>query len=228
MVARRWPRSGVIAVSVVALTWLACSSPKADGASCDKGTDCESGRCTAGTCDGSDCTCEGADCRSRSSCSEGWLCTRVEATSEGAIPRCRKQCGGTFGGCPSDKHCDNGICRTGPEGFSLTWLNIPRAKRCATRIPCEYKVKPTDGTTVDTYTWTFGDAPSVQTTEPTTTNTYAKGGTFDVKVEAHATTGAVADLTTSEVVCDGVLGGACDPSGAPCCEGSCGPLLTCK
>jgi hypothetical protein len=89
-------------------------------------------------------------------------------------------------------------------------------------------VKPTDGTTVDKYTWTFGDAPPVDTTDATTTNTYPTGGTFDVKVEAHATTGAIADLTTSEVVCDGVLGSGCDPAGAPCCEGACNAQLTCK
>ena len=81
---------------------------------------------------------------------------------------------------------------------------------------------------MDTYTWTFGDAPPVETTEPTTTTTYPTGGTFDVKVEAHATTGAVADLQTSEVVCDGAVGGQCDPNGAPCCEGSCSAQLTCK
>jgi hypothetical protein len=229
MLAKPWPRSGVIAVSVVALTWLVtCSSPKADGASCDKNADCSSGRCTAGACEGADCTCEGADCRGRSSCDEGWLCTRVEATTAGAIPQCRQQCGGSFPGCPSDKHCDNGICRAGAQAFSLTFLNIPRPRPCGSRVPCEYKVKPTDGTTVDKYTWTFGEAPPVETTDATISNTYPTGGTFDVKVEAHATTGAVADLAGTEVVCDGVLGGVCDPNGAPCCEGSCGPLLTCK
>lgn len=226
-----WSRSGVVAVSLVALTSLVtCSSSSSgtDGASCEKANECKSGRCTGGTCEGSDCTCEGADCRGRSSCDEGWLCTRVDATTAGAIPQCRQQCGGTAGACPSDKHCDNGICRAGAEAFSLSWLNIPRARACGSRVPCEYKVKPTDGTTVDTYTWTFGDAPPVQTSEPTTTNTFPTGGTFQVKVEARATTGAVAGLETSEIVCDGVVGGQCDPNGAPCCQGSCGPLLTCK
>jgi hypothetical protein len=230
MLAMGWTRSGVVAVSIVALTWLVTcsSSPAADGGSCGKGTDCVSGRCSVGVCDGSDCTCDGVDCRGRAACDAGWLCTRVDATTDGAIPRCRKQCGDTFGGCPSDKHCDNGICRSGPQAFSLTWLDIPRAKACSSRIPCEYKVKPTDGTTVDKYTWTFGAAPPVETTEPTTTNTYPTGGMFDVKVEAHATTGAVADLMTTENVCDGVSGSACDPNGAPCCEGSCNAQLTCK
>ena len=166
--------------------------------------------------------------RGRSTCDEGWICTRGDGTTDTAIPQCRQQCGGNVGGCPADRHCDNGICRTGASGFTLTWLDIPRSRPCGSRVPCEYKVKPTDGITVDKYTWTFGDAPPVETTDATTTNTYATGGTFGVKVEAHATTGAVADLQTSEVVCDGVLGGACDPSGAPCCEGSCGPQGTCK
>ncbi len=230
MLSWRRPQSQVLAVVIVALTWLVtCSATKAgDGASCDKPADCKSLRCTAGVCEGSDCACQGADCRGRSTCDEGWLCTQVSATTDTALPQCRQQCGDTFGGCPSDKHCDNGICRTGAEAFSLSWLNIPRSRACGSRVPCEYKVKPTDGITVDKYTWTFGDAPPVDTTDATTSFTYPTGGTFDVKVEAHATTGAVADLTTSEIVCDGVLGGECDPSGAPCCEGTCGPLLTCK
>lgn len=230
MLPRRASRSGVVAVAIVALTWLVtCSSTQgADGASCAKSAECKSLRCTAGVCEGSDCTCQGTDCRGRSTCDEGWLCTRVAATTDTALPQCRQQCGSTFGACPSGKHCDNGICRTGAEGFSLTWLNIPRSRACGSRVPCEYKVKPTDGITVDKYTWTFGDAPPVETPDGATTNTYATGGTFDVKVEAHATTGAVADLTTTEIVCDGVLGGACDPSGAPCCEGTCGPQSTCK
>ena len=87
MLARHWSRSGLVAVSIVALTWLVtCSSQAADGASCDKGADCKSGRCTAGACEGADCACQGADCRGRSTCDEGWLCTRVEVTTDGAIP----------------------------------------------------------------------------------------------------------------------------------------------
>lgn len=226
----RWSRLGVVAVSMVALTWLVtCSSTQGpDGASCEKPAECKSVRCTAGVCEGSDCACEGADCRGRSTCEEGWLCTRIAATTDTALPQCRQRCGDTFGACPSSKHCDNGICRAGAQAFSLTFLNIPRSRACGSRVPCEYIVKPTDETTVDKYTWTFGDTPPVETTEATTTNTYATGGTFAVKVEAHATTGAVAALTTTEIVCDGVLGGACDPSGAPCCEGTCGPQSTCK
>ena len=123
-----------------------------------------SGRCTAGVCDGSDCACEGADCRGRSTCDQGWLCTRVDATTAGAIPQCRQQCGGTFAGCASDKHCDNGIYRAGAQAFALSWLDIPRPRPCGSRVPCEYKVKPSDGIDRGHTTWTFGDAPSVQTT----------------------------------------------------------------
>lgn len=230
MLAKGWARSGSMVVSIVALSWLACSSSNLDdGASCEKNAECHSGRCVSGACQGSDCTCEGANCHSRSSCQEGWLCTLGHAEAvDSIIARCRQQCIGASATCPSNEHCAEGVCSPGPEHFALAWLNIPRSKPCGSRVPCEYKVKPTDGTTVDKYTWTFGNAPSVQTTEPTTTNTYATSGTFDVKVQAHATTGAIADLTTSEVVCDGVLGGACDPNGAPCCEGTCGAQLTCK
>lgn len=220
MVAPRWVKS--VAAGAFALGLLvACSSSKAeDGGSCDKGTDCSSGRCSTGSCEGSDCTCEGADCHARSSCQEGWLCTLSGVVGDEPVPRCRKQCTGP-GTCSSDKHCDNGVCKLGPELFSLTWLNIPRTSPCSARVPCEYKVRPSEGVTVDTYTWKFGGAPPVDTHDPTTSFTYSTGGTYDVLVHAHSTTGAVADLRTSEVLCDGAVGAPCDVLGSLCCEGTC-------
>jgi hypothetical protein len=103
----------------------------------------------------------------------------------------------------------------------ITWLNIPRAVACAPKVPCEYKLKAPEGVTIETYTWTFGMAPPVETKEPMTSFTYQLGGTYDVLVRARATTGAMAELRASEVLCSGGIGDACDPSGAPCCEGAC-------
>lgn len=222
MVTPRWARSAGIAGFTLGLlfAFFACSSKAEDGGSCDKAADCSSGKCSAGTCEGSDCTCEGSDCRSRSSCQDGWLCTRGDAVSNDAIPRCRKQCAGA-GTCPSDAHCDNGICKAGPEPFTLTWLNIPRAVACTSRVPCEYKVRPSSGVNVETYTWTFGSAPSVDTHDPTTSFTFAAGGTYDVLVHARSTTGQTADLHTTEALCDGALGSSCDVLGTLCCEGTC-------
>ena len=123
MLAKHGFRAALGTVSIVALFGLAtCSSSSAaDGDSCSADKDCKSGRCgSAGTCEGSDCTCDGADCRSQSSCRSGWLCTRTNATTFDAIPQCRQECGGTFGTCPSNKHCDNGICLNGAEAFSLS------------------------------------------------------------------------------------------------------------
>lgn len=230
MLSWRRPRSLVTGLSIAVLTWLlACSSsPGPDGASCQSSPQCASLRCTAGACEGSDCTCEGADCRGRSTCAEGWLCTRGDAITEDAISQCRQQCGGAFGDCPAGKRCDDGICRAGAPPFAITWLNIPRSRQCGSRIPCEYKVKVPEGTTAAGFTWTFGAAPPVQTTEPTTSTIYPTGGTFEVKVEARATTGAKATLQTTEIVCDGVRDGSCDPSGAPCCEGTCTAQRICK
>ncbi len=219
MLARRWGRLAWAGGAAFALL-VACSSKVQDGASCDKGSDCESGRCGAGSCDGADCTCEGADCRSRASCLEGWLCTRGGAVTDDAIPRCRKQCT-VAGSCTSDKHCDNGVCKDGAEPFVLAWLNIPRTTACAARVPCEYKVRPSDGTSVDKYTWSFGDAPPVETKDPSTSFTYQVGGTYAVLVRARATTGAVAELHTSEVLCQGAVGDACDTTVTVCCQGSC-------
>lgn len=211
--------SSALLLLVLLLLLAACSSKVGDGTSCDKNTDCESGRCSGGSCDGSDCTCEGSDCRTRSSCLEGWLCTRGGVT-EDIIPRCRLQCTGTSS-CPSDRHCDNGVCKTGPEPFALSWLNIPRTTACSARVPCEYKVKPSADTTVDTYTWSFGSAPAVDTKEPTTTFTYPTRGTYPVKVKARSTTGAIAELSTNEVLCQGAVGDVCDTSTTLCCQGTC-------
>lgn len=208
------------AAALVALTWLACSSRAADGESCDKGADCESGECSVGLCAGSDCTCEGADCRGRSTCREGWLCTRSGASTDTVLPKCRQECTGT-GTCPSDRHCENGVCREGAEAFTLVWANIPRVVPCAPKVPCEYKVTPSAGVTVDSYAWTFGDAPAVETKEPTTKVTYDAAGSYAVIVRARASSGAIAELRTTELLCVGGLGDSCDVNSTLCCEGTC-------
>ena len=224
-------RAAIAGVAMVALTTLVtCSSkPTQDGDSCSSNNDCASSRCgAAGTCEGSDCTCQGADCRDQSSCRSGWLCTRTNATTFDAIPQCRQECGGTFGACNSNKHCDNAICLDGAEAFSLSWANIPRTTPCAAKVPCEYKLE-SPSTPVDTYTWDFGTgAPPMSTTAPTNTFTFDTAGTYEVSVGAHATTGATTSLMTAEVLCNGSLGDGCDPSGAPCCTGGCSAQLTCK
>lgn len=217
---RRSRSSAIAATALAALTWLACSSQSADGEACDSGADCESGRCVNGACAGSDCTCEGADCRGRSSCREGWLCTRAGASSTDLIPQCRQACTGV-GSCPSDKSCENGVCREGAEPFGLAWVNIPRAVPCAARVPCTYTVHATEGVTIDSYTWSFGDAPAVETKEPTTTFTYDNAGTYAVLVRALASSGATSDLRTTEVLCIGGVGDPCDTSGSLCCQGTC-------
>jgi hypothetical protein len=120
------------------------------------------------------------------------------------------------------------VCRDGPEPFALTWVSIPRTSACAANVPCAYEVKASAGVTVDKYTWTFGDAPPVDTTDPKTEFTYTMTGTYAVHVHAHATTGATADLMTSEVLCAGARGASCDINAAPCCEGSCNAKSVCQ
>lgn len=233
MLAKHGWRAAVAGVSVVALTWLVtCSSSNVeDGGSCSANKDCKSGRCgAAGACEGSDCTCADSACHSQASCRSGWLCTRTNATTFDAIPQCRQACGATLGGCPSDKHCEGSICLDGPEAFSLGWANIPRKTPCEAKKPCEYTLQP-PSIPVDSYTWDFGaDAGTgaMTTTTPDNTFTYDVPGTYDVTVSAHATTGAVTSLTTTEVLCNGSLGDGCDPSGAPCCIGACSAQLVCK
>lgn len=214
--------------ALVGLTLLACSSSEdlQDGDACEEAEECLSKRCVAGACEGSDCKCEGAACRGRSTCREGWLCTRADANVE-VLPLCRQQCTGP-GTCPADKRCENGICRTGAEPFALEWLNIPRVVPCGARVPCEYKVRPSTGVTVDTYTWTFGKAPPIDTKEPTTSFTYEARGTYSVLVTARSSNGATAELRTTEILCFGGVGSQCDPGGDPCCEGSCGASLLCR
>ena len=224
---RHWIAGAV--AGVVGLTLLvACSADDLpDGAECEKGIECVSGRCGGGVCEGRDCKCEGSDCRSRSNCQEGWLCTRADAVTDTVLPICRQQCTGV-GTCPADKRCENGICRAGVEPFALAWLNIPRAVACGAKVPCEYKVRASETVTIDTYTWSFGDAPPVETKEPTTSFTYETRGTFAVIVKARATTGATAELRATEVLCFGGAGAMCDPGGTPCCEGSCSVALLCR
>jgi hypothetical protein len=215
------PRSRTaVAAALVALTWLACSSRAEDGEACDKNADCVSGRCQAGACAGSDCKCEGADCRGRSTCQVGWLCTRGDAVTETALPQCRRECTGV-GSCPSSMRCENGVCRDGAEPFALSWTNIPRAVPCGPKVPCEYKVASTAGVTIDELRWFFGDAPPVETKEPTTKFTYDAAGSYAVLVRATSSAGATSELRTTEVLCVGGLGDACDVNSSLCCEGTC-------
>lgn len=206
---------------LVALTWLVrCSSPVGDGEACDAAGDCTSGRCVAGACAGSDCTCEGSDCRSRASCREGWLCTRGAASSTDLIPQCRQQCT-DVGSCPSDKHCDNGVCREGGEPFALSWLDIPRAVPCAARVPCAYRVRASAGVAVETYTWSFANAPPIETKEPEATFTYEQTGVYAVLVRAQGASGGSAELRTNERLCSGGVGAPCDTVATLCCQGTC-------
>jgi hypothetical protein len=205
---------------VVGLTWLACSSPAGDGEACDKGTDCSSGRCLDGACAGSDCRCEGPGCHARSSCREGWLCTLGGAVTDTALPQCRQECAGV-GSCPSSKRCENGVCAEGAEPFALSWSNIPRVVPCGARVPCTYKVAASAGVTVESYTWSFGDAPPVETKEPLAEFEYPAAGTYAVLVRAKATSGATSDLRTTETLCVGGLGDGCDVNTSLCCEGAC-------
>lgn len=198
---------------------VACSSTKlADGDSCEKNSECSSGQCLAGSCGGSECMCETSACRSQASCQPGWLC--VHGTGSTVVPHCLKQCGNGIS-CSDGYHCDTGVCKPGPEPFSLSWTNLPRAKPCAANLTCVYDVKPSAGVIVDRYTWAFGTAPTVETKEPSASYKFATRGSYDVTVRATASNGATAELTTSEVVCGGVVGDACDPVQTVCCEGSC-------
>ena len=95
-------------------------------------------------------------------------------------------------------------------------------------MPCSYEVRPSAGVNVDTFTWTFGDAPPVDTKDPQTEFTYMATGTYAVHVHARATTGATADLAASEVLCEGALTAPCDVAGTPCCAGTCGAKGMCQ
>jgi hypothetical protein len=198
---------------------VACSSKAEDGASCESASDCTSGTCTSGACEGADCTCDTADCRTRSACQAGWLCTRGDVGSD-IITRCRKECTDTSS-CPANKHCDDGVCRAGPEPFALSWVNIPRTSPCAANVPCEYKVRASAGVNVDAYTWTFGGTPSINTHDPTTSFTYEKSGTYEVLVHAHSDNGATAELHTTEALCQGAVGDTCETNVTLCCQGTC-------
>ncbi len=214
------------AIGIVALTLLVtCSDPASDGESCEDNSDCKSGRCGGGVCAGSDCKCEGTDCRARSTCSEGWLCTRSNGAQVEPIPLCRQQCTGA-GTCPAGKHCENAVCSAGAEPFTLTWLNIPRTRPCSTKVPCDYRLRPPE-VAVSKYTWTFGTG-RLETTEPTASFTYEKDGAYDVVVRAEGRNGAVADLKHTEILCSGVLGATCNSTGASCCAGTCNVMGVCK
>jgi len=223
---RHWITSLVCGAGLALM--VACSSSDLeDGQSCEESTECASGRCVGSKCEGSDCTCEGSDCHTRSNCLAGWLCTRGEAITDQVLPICRPECTGV-GSCAADQHCSNGVCRAGGETFALAWSNIPRARACGAKVPCEYKLQASQHVTIDTYTWSFGDAPPVVTTEPMASFTYDKTGTYAVLVRAHATSGATAELRATDVLCAGGFGNPCDPGAAPCCEGDCGASLVCR
>ena len=42
-----------------------------------------------------------------------------------------------------------------------------------------------------------------------------------MRVHARANTGAIAELTTSEVLCQGAVGDVCDTNTTVCCQGTC-------
>lgn len=210
-----------VAAAFAALAWLACSSQDAeDGEACESSADCKSAKCKNGACQGADCACEGPDCRGRSTCREGWLCTLGGAVTATAIPECRQQCSGV-GSCSPDKHCENGVCRDGGEPFGLSWTNIPRPVPCGARVPCVYKVDPSAGVDVETYTWSFGESEPLETKEPTAEYTYPVAGTFSVLVRAKSTSGVISELRTNETLCVGGIEDSCDVLATLCCEGTC-------
>ncbi len=194
-----------------------------DGDACDSGDDCHSSACQNGTCVGSLCECVGADCRGQSSCDAGWLCTRYALES---APRCRKQCTGA-GTCPPGFHCDSAVCVTGGEVFGIEWVTFPRTTKCVAGTACPYKVRPSAGAVVAKYTWTFGSVTPKVTTEPETTFLYTAGGNYAVSVVAQTADGTTAKLTGTETICI-ASGEGCDPAGAPCCTGTCGPTNVCN
>lgn len=223
MVEGGWVKSACVVFAAAALMILTRCSSKAtdDGEACLESPECASHRCTGGYCEGSDCACEGADCRGRSSCLAGWLCTRADSqASTNPLPVCRRECSGV-GTCGEGEHCGKGVCQPGGEPFGLAWDSFPRKVACSAKVPCKYAVHVTGGATVKAFTWNFGDAPPVDTEAPMTEFTYDKTGTYTVRVKARSTSGATADLSASEVLCEGGRDAPCDASGAPCCEGVC-------
>ena len=227
MHAGHWKTSGSVAFFVLALV-VACSKAKS-GETCKHDNDCESGTCALnGRCAPGDCSCAGAACGNvRASCDEGSVCVAGTLPFEVGYNHCRQLCTPQKS-CPADQHCSGGVCAGGAEAFSLTWESFPRAVKCAVGVPCQYKVRVPAGVTVTTFTWTFGTAAPVDTKEPMTAFTYKVTGSYQVRVHAVATNGAPADLAETEVLCDGGAGAACDPTGAPCCEGSCNAKSVCQ
>lgn len=208
-------RAGTIAALALSLVVVAACGKSADGEPCQTKDDCESGVCSiGGKCGTGECACTGAECNTiRSSCADGQVCFRGTKPEERDYTTCRNTCSASKA-CPSDQHCEVGICQPGPEAFGLTWVSFPRTRPCAARVPCKYEVKPSAGVTVSEYAWSFG----AKTTTPTTEFTWDKEGSYDVSVTATATTGATARVSATEILCI-AQGNACDPTGAPCCSG---------
>lgn len=215
--------SGLAALSLTLLV-MCSSTPAADGGSCEADDECESGRCVAGACGGSDCKCEGPVCRGRSSCREGWICSRGN-NIEQPFPACRQECSATVA-CPAANRCDDGVCVAGAAPFSLAWINIPRTRPCSSMVPCDYRLQ-TPAVPVTKFTWFFGST-KVETTAPEASFTYPKDGTYDVSVRADGPNGAIGELRYTEVLCVGAPGAPCSTNGAPCCGGVCNVMGVCK
>jgi hypothetical protein len=227
---RSWSKvPGFIGATVLALLLVAaCSGKAGSGESCVKDSDCDSDKCALNQlCAPGDCECTGADCgKVQSSCDEGSVCVAGQPPFEIGYNHCRHTCT-VDTDCPSDQHCDTGLCAAGGPPFELTWVNIPRAKACEARVPCPYEVRPADGITVASYSWTFGTSAPVVTTDPTTSFTYPATGVFAVAVVATATNGGTGRLSTSETLCSGGIGSPCTAD-VPCCSGTCNGAAICE
>jgi hypothetical protein len=193
------------------------------GETCKANSDCESGTCSLiNRCAPGECECSGTECGTvRSSCAEGQVCVAGKPPLEVGYNRCRTSCSATKP-CGAGTTCELGLCLPA-DTFALSWENIPRSAPCSAKIPCEFRLKTPSGVTVTTYAWTFGGAGNgpAETTDPVGSFTYDLPGTYDVRVTARTASGGTGTLTTTEVLCDGSIGDACDVNTSACCQGSC-------
>lgn len=223
------PLKMAVAGAVLGFVGVVACSNAAGAEPCKDDGDCESGSCALnGLCAPGECECNGSDCgKVRSSCAEGSVCVKGSAVFELGYHRCFATCDATKA-CSASTRCSEGICRDAPKTFALAWVNIPRPRACTSRLPCEYRARPSEGVQVETYTWRVGAAPPVETKEPAHTVTYETGGTYEVVLRARAADGATAELRANEVLCDGSVGQACNPDGPACCDGTCGLTKICR
>jgi len=216
------PRAIAVTVALLLATVVACGASDA-GETCEEDGDCASGKCALlGRCAPGECTCTGAECGTvQGGCDDGRVCVAGLPPLEVGYNRCRRRCDpATANACGQGEKCQSGLCVAGAEPFLLAWRSFPRTTPCQSRALCTYRVEALGGVEVETYTWTFGNAPPTDTTTPDTGFTYVNPGTFPVTVKALAKSGAEASLQASEVVCI-PSGSGCAPTGPACCAGTC-------